>query len=127
MILFQVNENGAFSFEDPWQFSHPNRFPTSYLSSRQSHVLAPFWSDNDIRKEGTVRYVTLENGSSTRGDMIMNETANYVNCNLVTGDEIFQPTWMIIAQWDQVHPHPHGADSHEGISEEYLNRVSKLA
>ena len=30
---------------------------------------------------------------------------------------------MLVAQWDRVHPHPHGSDNHEGIDEEYLNRV----
>lgn len=85
--------------------------------------MAPFWSDNDIRKEGTVRYVTIESGSSPLGDQIMNEASTYVNNHLIADDEIFRPTWMIVAQWDRVHPHPHGAESHEGISEEYLNRV----
>ena len=35
----------------------------------------------------------------------------------------YNPTWMIVAQWDKVHPYPHGTDSHDGISEEYLSKV----
>ena len=119
----QVNENGVFSFGDPWQFSHPNRYPTTNPATRLRHVIGPFWSDNDIRREGTIRYVTIESTSPTGSIRIMNETADYVNDRLVVGDEVFQPTWMIIAQWDRVHPHPHG-EPHEGASEEYLNRVS---
>lgn len=56
--------------------------------------------------------------------MIMNETATYLNDRFVDeGDDPFQPTWMIVGQWDSVHPYPHGSDNHLGISEEYLNRV----
>ena len=62
-------------------------------------------------------------GSSTRGDAIMDEASAYVNDRF--NDE-FQPTWMLVAQWDGVHPHPHGSDNHEGIDEEYLSRVSSL-
>ena len=56
----------------------------------------------------------------------MNEAATYINDRLITDtDPDFRPSWMIVAQWDKVHPHPHGgpADEREGISEEYLSRV----
>ena len=52
----------------------------------------------------------------------MNEATTYVQEQL-NGGPNFQPTWMIVAQWDRVHPDPHGADSHEGVSEEYLSKV----
>ena len=35
----------------------------------------------------------------------------------------FHGIWMLVAQWDGVHPYPHGADDHEGISEEFLDLV----
>lgn len=123
-----MNENGAFSFNDPWRFSHPNRYPTTYLPTRRGHVLSPFWSDIDIRKEGTVRYVPIQRGSTTSGDMIMDEVSTYINYRYVAGGEAnFQPSWVLVAQWDEVHPHPHGSSDHEGIDENYLNRVSTLA
>ena len=52
----------------------------------------------------------------------MNEATTYVREQLNGGAE-FQPTWMLVAQWDRVHPDPHGADSHEGVSEDYLSKV----
>ena len=120
----QVNENGALSFNSPWRFSHPNRYPTTYIPTRQRHVLSPFWSDVDIRREGSVRYVPIETGSSTPGDAIMKEAAAYVNYRFIDENEpTFQPTWMLVAQWDGVHPYPHGSDDHEGIDEEYLSKV----
>ena len=38
----------------------------------------------------------------------------------------FKGTWMLVAQWDHVHPAPHGADDHMGIPEALLERVSSV-
>ncbi len=109
-------------------FSHPNRYPTSYVPTRQRHVVSPFWTDVDIRKEGTIRYVTIERGTSTRGDMIMDEIATYFNDRFIDKEvePLFEPTWVLVAQWDKVHPFPHGDDNLnlEGVDQEYLSRVS---
>lgn len=121
----QVNENGAFSFGQSWRFSHPEPFPTSYAPSRSRLVLSPFWSDVDIRKAGTVRYALVTRGTSTLGDMIMNNASTYVNSHFIGEDElVYDPTWVLVAQWDGVHPHPHGSRSQKGIDKSYLTRVS---
>ena len=120
----QVNENGVLSFDKPFKFSHPSRFPPENIYARQNNIVAPFWSDNDIRKNGTVRYVDIVKGYSTQGDMLLEIVGEHVNSTLGTKSSgRFQPSWMIVAQWDKVHPHPHGADSHDGISEDYLSKV----
>ena len=31
----------------------------------------------------------------------------------------FTGSWMLVAQWDRVHPFPHGAPDTTGISDEY--------
>ena len=80
--------------------------------------MAPFWSDNDIRKEGVVRYAAFMRGDSYKGNKILDSVDNYVN---VTD---FRGTWMILAQWDRVHPYPHGSDNHEGVLEEFLAKVN---
>ena len=57
--------------------------------------------------------------------MIMDEASVYVNNRLIGEDEDpYNPTWVLIGQWDRVHPHPHGSDNHEDIDESYLDRVS---
>ena len=54
----------------------------------------------------------------------MKEAAAYVNYRFIDENEpTFQPTWMLVAQWDGVHPYPHGSDNYEGIDEEYLSKV----
>ncbi len=129
-----VNENGVISFDEPWRFSYPNRFPTNYFHSRQSMVIAPFWSDNDIRREGTVRYFTFctisnkaecthQNKSTPsyqESVRIMNTVNEYIQ---TTRDSDFDGSWLLIAQWDQVHPSPHGDDDRRGISENVLSKV----
>ena len=54
----------------------------------------------------------------------MDQASTYINERFISENETaYSPTWMLVAQWDRVHPHPHGADDQEGIEEEYLNRV----
>lgn len=117
------------SFNNPWKFSHPTRFPTENYFIRNSYVVAPFWSDNDIRKEGTVRYISIAEGGSAQGDALISQTSSFLAVrrnmdkeDLFIGIQI----WMLVAQWDQVHPHPHGADDHEGISESFLEKVNSV-
>ena len=56
------------------------------------------------------------------GDTIMNEASLYINARFVNeNDAAYQPTWMLVAQWDKVHPYPHGAE--ERTDEDNLNRV----
>jgi hypothetical protein len=112
---------------DSWGFSHPNPFPTSYESTRLRFVLSPFWSDVDIRREGTVRYVLITRSSSDLGELIIDNASRYINERFLGEDALpYHPTWVLVAQWDGVHPHPHGSGNHEGIDEKYLNRVSTI-
>ena len=120
----QVSENGVISFGSPWKYSHPQLLPTYNYYIQQSHVAAPFWSDNDIRKEGTVRYVTVTKGASTEEDELLAEVNTFLQD--IKNVQDFVGAWMLIAQWDHVHPHPHGADDHEGISEEFLSKVTMI-
>ena len=54
----------------------------------------------------------------------MDEASTYINDRFIGENEtLYQPSWVLVAQWDEVHPHPHGSDNHEGIDEEYLSKV----
>ena len=117
-----MNENGVISFEQPWRYPYPDRFPTKHYWSRQKNVIAPFWSDNDIRKSGAVRYVTysLQVGDETsQGKMLLDE----VNRNVEKIDKEFTGKWLLIAHWDHVHPSPHGNDDHIEIPDSELEKV----
>ena len=89
----------------------------------QGLVVAPFWSDNDIRKQGTVRYATysVEDGSSNPvGAELLGRVNNYIQ---TLEAEEFHGRWLLVAHWDGVHPSPHGGESTNNIPEETLNQV----
>ena len=55
----------------------------------------------------------------------MDEALAYVNYRLRDDEQVlYEPTWLLVAQWDGVHPHPHGAENRKGLDEEYLEQVS---
>ena len=88
-----------------------------------SNVIAPFWSDNDIRKGGFVRYLALSRGDSEEGDEMMDLAVTYLQQNNGVSNA-FRGTWMLVAQWDKVHPHPHGESSEQDIMlNPFLNKV----
>ena len=120
MVTSQVSENGAISFEKDWKYAQPERFPTSNPNIQEIDVVAPYWSDNDIRKEGVVRYVAINKAESTEGDKILSDINQHLHKR---GYQKFRSTFAIIAQWDHVHPFPHASPSGYNISEEELNKV----
>ena len=72
-----------------------------------------------------MRYVSIERGSTESGDLIMDEALAYVNYRLCDDEQVlYEPTWLLVAQWDGVHPHPHGAENRKGLDEDYLEQVS---
>ena len=119
------------SFREPWKFSHPDQFPTEYYYSRNKLAVAPFWSDNDIRKAGAVRYATYnseEGDTNPNGKQLLEEVNNYIQ-DLQEDediDEVFVGTWLLVVHWDHVHPSPHGADDHNGIPETLLEKVLQI-
>ena len=122
MACIQVNENGVISFDKPWMYSYPHQFPTHYFYTREAKAIAPFWSDNDIRREGNVRYASYCVETATRcsrtfplGKQIMNLTNLFIQSNQGANEEQFVGTWLLIAQWDHVPPSTHG-DSADPLS-----------
>ena len=112
-----------------YSYIHPELFPTDNDNIRNSLALAPFWSDNDIRKEGAVRYATYNSviDNHPNGSVLLN--LMNVNIQALQDEESvkkFVGSWMLIAHWDGVHPSPHGGDVHGGISEKELDRVSHI-
>ena len=107
-------------------FSHPSQFPTANVHIQNRYVVAPFWSDNDIRKEGTVRYTFVTPKQSNEADTLINEVVSYILTTMKNIDE-FEATWLLLAQWEKVHPNPHGADDTNGIPQSFLDMVQLLS
>ena len=91
--------------------------------------MAPFWSDNDIRRSGAVHYAVYsssEGASNQQGRAILDQVNARIQAQQPEGEEVFTGTWILIAHWDHVHPSPHGDDNHRGIPEEELERVCEV-
>lgn len=114
------------SFDKPWKYSYPNRFPTNFYWTRQGLAVAPFWSDNDIRKEGAVRYAAYsitERAEKPEGEQLMDDVNEYIQNLQEEGEERFRGKWLLVVHWDHVHPSPHGEEDHNGIPEDELEKV----
>ncbi len=118
-----MNENGVISFKRPWAYSLPEIFPTSNMDN--NFAVAVFWSDNDIRREGAVRYMaySINDMNNTQGAELMNILNKFVQQSLGDGADLFLGQWLLVAHWDHVHPSPHGEDNRRGIPEDILNQV----
>ena len=106
----QVSENGAISFANPWPYSSPSRFPTNWYWTRNQYVLAPFWSDNDIRRSGSVRYANITLGDSRHDNKLIKTVSRFIRYQHDDAAmQNFEGQWMLVAYWDGVHPYPHGS------------------
>ena len=73
-------------------------------------MVAPYWTDNDIRREGNVSYEVFQlQATGAYGDQLLDDVSSYITeCNTSSD---FAGTFMILAEWEGVHPYPHGASS----------------
>ena len=68
--------------------------------------MAPYWADHDIRRGGNVFYETFEKGRSQNDDLILSRVNDYLSRSKSSN---FSGTFMILAEWNGVHPYPHGS------------------
>ena len=129
-----MNENGVISFNEPWKYSYPDRFPTKFFYTRDTLAVAPFWSDNDIRREGNVRYATYCDFTlnedlctdSEEGATALGLVNTYINAGKGPDVNRFFGKWMLIAHWENVHPSPHGDNNPPpGIPQDDLDKVRR--
>ena len=67
----------------------------------------------------------MSRGDSRGGDEMMDVVLEYLKGREdINISSSYAPAWMIVAQWDKVHPFPHGSDDHQGVPEEFLDLVS---
>ena len=58
------------SFSKPFYYWYPSQFP-GYFYLGRFNVVAPYWADHDIRREGSVNYETFERARSEDDDYIL--------------------------------------------------------
>jgi len=107
VVTLQVGTNGIISFSKPFYFWWPSPFP-GYYYLRRFYVVAPYWSDNDIRRDGEVSYEIFQKGRSSYDDMMLDTVNYYLNVNMISQTNFFG-SFMILAEWRGVHSYPHGS------------------
>ena len=112
MYFIQVGTNGVIAFSEPIYAtgitsSFPNGAPGVY-------VVAPYWDDVDLRLAGNVSYEVHSRRENNPGsNLLLDQVSNFVKGS--TGQS-FSGSWMLVAEWKEVHPWPHGY----GLSEVQL-------
>ena len=124
----QVADNGFLSFGQGYLFNQPRLFPSAIDAVRNALIVAPYWSNVDIRLQGRVYYRLIEPGR-TREDLdmvLLNFVSGFIAAKQSDIAANFSATTMLIAQWRDVPPYPNG-DGAERLSPseaEFINQVT---
>ena len=105
------------SFSSPFLFDRPSLFPTHFNAIRRRYVVAPYWADVDNRRSGRIRYQVLD-ATKVYSNTSIDEVSDYIS---QTVNESFRGLWMLVAEWQNVHPFPHKI-----IQSAFTNKVSTV-
>ena len=127
IFLLQISDNGFISFRQGYLFSRPEQFPSTTIAVRDALIVAPYWSNIDIRLQGRIFYRLIEAGRTTEElDMaLLNFVSGFIAARQSAN---FSATSMLVAQWRNVPPFPNGNGA-EGLSQnqaEFINQVLTL-
>lgn len=98
-IHTQVSTNGLLSFGNSIIAYRSVQFTST---STINYVVAPFWTDIDIRMSGYIAYATFTTGSAA-----VSQLSSFIRDQ---EHSLFSGTWMILAEWNGV-PHYSGSSS----------------
>lgn len=122
-LYIQVSDNGIISLND--SFVDDPQTPGSDFSQANGRgvvVIAPYWSDNDIRMSGTIRYETYETSHpSPLVQERLREISEFVSNGTGT---TFSGVWMLLVEWNMCPPYPAGEMNSMGVDPTFLSSVS---
>ena len=102
----QVGTNGIFSFSEPFYSASPTPFPGG---APGAYIVAPYWDDVDLRRAGNLSYeVHSRRENNPESNQLLEEVSGFVEDSI---RQSFQGSWMLVAEWKEVHPWPHGVDN----------------
>ena len=90
----------------------PEPFPGRVSSGvRNFDVVAPYWTDNDIRREENVSYEVFQlQNTGSYADQLLDDISGFIREHNISSD--FTGCLIILAEWKNVHPYPHGDREH---------------
>ena len=89
-LVLQVNNNGFLTFDNGWRGWSPYQFP----AYAHRNIIAPFWTDIDNRRRGTISYRQYTSGS------VLQQASTDIN-QYFPGIS-FSASWVFVATWDKV-------------------------
>ena len=98
------------SFGRPFHLWHPHQFPSNDPLINSANILAPYWSDNDIRNSGEIFYGSFQYADNDEGDDFLEDISSSIRSSYPNATA-FQGNFIIIAEWNGVHPFPHGSSN----------------
>ena len=123
----QIGTNGIFSFSAPFYSAVARAFPSTLSTVANAYLVAPYWDDVDIRLAGNISYEVHSRSNNNPGsNQLLDQISQFIEDS--SGDS-FQGDWMLIAEWEEVHPWPHGLSQSSPIWELFfpeLVLVSKI-
>lgn len=103
--ILQVGTNGIISFDTPF-YSHMSvQFPGATTDISSAYLIAPFWDDFDIRREGNIYYEIHSTNSSSESALLIDRVSEFIS-NRSGAD--FNGNWMLVTQWNATPPFPNG-------------------
>ena len=121
----KITDNGLVSLHD--EFVTAPQSPGNDFSDADGMnlvVIAPYWSDNDIRMSGVVSYALFE---TSHPDPDVSARISIVN-DFVTNQTMtaFNATWLLLVEWEDCQPFPAGSSDpiDPSIDSNYLASVS---
>ena len=127
LFILQVGDNGFLSFRQGYLFNQPRLFPSTLDVVRNALMVAPYWSNVDIRQQGRVYYRLIEPGRTTENvDMtLLNFVSGFIAARRNDIAANFSATTMLVAQWRDVPPFIN-VDVVDGLSAseaDFINQV----
>ena len=118
----QVGTNGIISFGSHFNNYQAHIFPYSNGSViYQSHVIAPYWTDNDARLNGRVSWEMYGTSDGQISTEIIAKVRTFIITNIKSNR--FDANFVFVANWSQMHPFPAG--EYNSDPEPYYDMVRK--
>ena len=104
----QVGTNGIVSFGSPFMNFEAYLFPhTNGSNIYDSYIVAPYWTDNDARRNGRVTWEIYSTSDGlVKSTEIIRRVRHFIRLN--TNNRGFNGNFVFVANWSEMHPYPAG-------------------
>ena len=102
LCLSQIGVNGIISFGKTFQHFSPELLPGSFAAIFYAYVVAPFWADADLRRQGNITWEIHSLGGSEAGDAYLDQVSVFLENREGVN---FDGNWMMILDFEEIPPY----------------------